>query len=216
MTVAAKICGLKTPEALAEAVSGGAAYVGFIFYPPSPRALSPADAAKLAARVPASVKTVAVFVNPGDDEIAAVLAAHDNDILQLHGTESPERVAAIKARFGRPVMKAIPVAGPEDIEIAKQYQGIADLLLFDAKAPKSMADALPGGNGLRFDWELLANRWTSTTPWMLSGGLDAETLAEAVATSGARMVDVSSGVEDSPGVKSLAKIRAFLAAVERL
>ncbi|MDA5194582.1 phosphoribosylanthranilate isomerase [Govanella unica] len=216
MSVSAKICGLTTPEAVAEAVRHGADYLGFVFYPRSPRALSYEAAAQLAAVVPAGVKTVALFVDPSDADIAAALQAHAFDLLQLHGNETPERIAALRARFGRPVIKAIPVSGLEDIEKARQYIDVADMLLFDAKAPKSMADALPGGNGLSFDWELLASHWTSDKPWMLSGGLDADCLEDAVTTSGATRVDVSSGVEERPGIKSLAKIRAFLAVAARL
>lgn len=214
--VQAKICGLTSRAAVEAALAGGAAYLGFVSYPPSPRSLSADAAAALACLAPAGVQTVAVVVDPSDDELTALLAAHPFDVLQLHGRETPERVAAVAARFRRPVMKAVPVAGPEDITSARAYEQVADLLLFDAKPPKSMAGALPGGNGLAFDWELLAARAPSATPWMLSGGLDVATLAVAVATSGARMVDVSSGVEDRPGEKSVEKIRAFLAAVKNL
>ncbi|HZK91063.1 MAG TPA: phosphoribosylanthranilate isomerase [Stellaceae bacterium] len=210
MSVAAKICGLSSEAAVAAAVAGGAAYVGFVFYPPSPRSVGPARAGELCAAVPAGVKRVALFVDADDAAIAAALAAAPIDILQFHGAETPERVAGAKRRFGRAVMKAIPVAGPDDVAAAARYEEAADLLLFDAKPPRR-ADALPGGNGLAFDWRLIAGRdWR--LPWMLSGGLTAALLPEAVRISGATAVDVSSGVESAPGRKEVDKIHAFLAA----
>jgi phosphoribosylanthranilate isomerase len=208
MSVAAKICGLSSEAAVDAAVAGGAAYVGFVFYPPSPRAVSPARAGELCTATPASVRRVALFVDADDAVIETVLTAAPIDILQFHGVETPERVAEAKRRFGRRVMKAISVAGPEDVAAAARYEDVADLLLFDAKPPRR-ADALPGGNGLVFDWRLIAGReWR--LPWMLSGGLTAELLPEAVRISGARAVDVSSGVERRPGDKDPSKIRAFL------
>jgi phosphoribosylanthranilate isomerase len=208
MTVAAKICGLSSEAAVEAAVDGGAAYVGFVFYPPSPRSVSPARAAELCAAVPSGVKRVALFVDAVDAAIAAVLDAAPIDILQFHGSESPERVADARHRFGRAVMKAISMASPDDVAAASRYEDVADLLLFDAKPPRR-ANALPGGNGLVFDWRLIAGRaWR--LPWMLSGGLTAELLPEAVRISGANAVDVSSGVERSPGDKDPEKIRAFL------
>ncbi|UCH74233.1 MAG: phosphoribosylanthranilate isomerase [Rhodospirillales bacterium] len=215
MTVRAKICGLNNPEAVAAAVTGGAAFVGFVFYPPSPRAVTPERAAGLAADVPGSVGKVGLFVDADDDEIDAALAATALDILQLHGTESPERVSELRARTGLRVMKAIPVAAPADVERAPDYYEAADWLMFDAKPPKDMAGALPGGNALAFDW-LLLKGWDFPLPWMLAGGLDADNVAEAVRLSGARFVDTSSGVEDSPGVKNPDRIRAFLTAVAAL
>jgi phosphoribosylanthranilate isomerase len=212
--IAAKICGLTTVAAVRAAVAGGADYLGFVFYPPSPRAVSPAEVARLCAAAPAGVVRVGLFVDADDATIAAVLGAAPIDILQFHGGESPGRVAEVKARFARPVMKAVPVGGREDLPIAARYQDVADLLLFDARPP-ARPDALPGGNGVPFDWEVLAGRrWRR--PWFLSGGLTAETLAQAVRSSGARAVDVSSGVERRPGVKDPAKIRAFLAATRGL
>jgi phosphoribosylanthranilate isomerase len=214
MTVAAKICGLSSEAAVAAVVAGGAAFVGFVFYPPSPRSVTPARAGELCAAVPASVKRVGLFVDADDAAIATVLAAARLDILQFHGGESPERVAEAQRRFARPVMKAIAIAGPEDVAAASRYEGAADMLLFDAKPPRR-ADALPGGNGLAFDWQLIAGReWQ--LPWMLSGGLTAEVLAEAIRISGATAVDVSSGVERRPGDKDLDKIRAFLDVARRL
>ena len=214
MSVEAKICGLKEAEAMAQAVAGGAAMVGLVFYPPSPRAVTPAEATRLAAMAPPPIRKVALFVDAEDDEIAAVVAEAEIDLLQLHGAETPARVAEIKNRFGLPAMKAIKVAARADIEAAGAYEAVADILLLDAKAPKSMADALPGGNGLIFDWGLLQGR-TWRCPWMLAGGLDADNVARAVRISGATMVDVSSGVEHAPGVKNPRAIKAFLDAVRQ-
>lgn len=209
MAVAAKICGLNEAAAVAAAVAGGAGFVGFVFYPPSPRAVTPAAAAALAAAVPESVARVGLFVDPDDALLADTLAAVALDMVQLHGRETPARVAAIKARFALPAMKAVPVACAADLDAAAAYQEVADWLLFDAKPPAGMTGALPGGNALSFDWQLLAGRrWAK--PWMLSGGLSADNLGEAVRVSGARAVDVSSGVEDRPGLKNPAKIAAFL------
>src|SRR6266404_8666141 len=199
MPISVKICGLSSEEGLAAAIEGGAAYLGFVFYPPSPRAVSPARAAALCAAVPAGVRRVGSFVDAADETIRAVLDVAPLDILQFHGHEGPERVAAAKARFHIAVMKAIAVAAPEDVRAAADYEAVADLLLFDAKPPRR-ADALPGGNGLAFDWRLIAgHQWRR--PWMLSGGLTAELLAEAVRISGASVVDVSSHVERCPGDK---------------
>jgi phosphoribosylanthranilate isomerase len=214
MSVAAKICGLSSDAAVAAAVAGGAADLGFVFYPLSPRAVTPEQAARLCAAVPTGIARVGLFVDADDDAIAAVLAAAPIDILQFHGSESPHRVAQAKLRFRRKVMKAVAIAGTDDVCGAREYEEVADLLLFDAKPP-CRADALPGGNGLAFDWELIAGRsWR--LPWMLSGGLTAELLPEAVRISGAAMVDVSSGVETRPGEKDPDKIRAFLAAARGL
>jgi len=214
MRVAAKICGLSSEASVAAAVAGGAAYVGFVFYPPSPRCVDARRAGELAAAVPAAVRRVGLFVDADDKAIGAVLDAAPIDILQFHGHESPERVALARERFGRAVMKAISVAGPEDVALGAAYEDAADLLLFDAKPPRREG-ALPGGNGLAFDWRLIAGRsWRR--PWMLSGGLTAALLPEAVRISGAAIVDVSSGVESAPGRKDIGKIRAFLAAAAAL
>jgi phosphoribosylanthranilate isomerase len=214
MSVRAKICGLSSEAGVAAAIEGGAAYVGFVFYPPSPRAVSPERAARLCAAVPSGVQRVALFVDADDASIAAVLDLAPIDILQFHGQESPDRVADVKARFDRPVMKAIAIAGPQDVLAASRYEDRADMLLFDAKPPRR-ADALPGGNGLAFDWRLIADRrWR--LPWMLSGGLTAELLPEAVRISGAAAVDVSSGVERRPGDKDPNKIREFLRVARNL
>ena len=214
MGVAAKICGLSTEEAVAAAITGGAAYLGFNFYPASPRAVTPQRAAQLCASVPAGIARVGLFVDAEDEMIGAALAVAPLDILQFHGTETPERVLEARLRFGRPIIKAVPIAGPEDVVGAVRYEDAADCLLFDAKPPRR-PDALPGGNGLAFDWGLIAGR-TWPLPWMLSGGLTAELLPEAVRISGATAVDVSSGVESRPGVKDPGKIRAFLAAASAL
>jgi len=215
MTVEAKICGVNSLAAVEAAAKGGAELIGLNFYPPSPRAVSPEEAAQLADRAPPGVTRVGVFVDPDDDQLAATLAKVPLDLLQLHGRESPRRVAEIRARFARPVMKVIKLAKEEDLAAASAYLGLVDRLMFDAKAPQAAKDALPGGNAVAFDWRLLAGRrWAK--PWLLAGGLTADNLAEAVDTTGARGVDVSSGVEDAPGRKSPAKIAAFLAAAKAL
>jgi phosphoribosylanthranilate isomerase len=215
MTVTAKICGLKTPEAVAAAVEGGAAFVGFNFYGRSPRYVDPAMVKALGARVPAAVRKVGLLVDDSDVRIAEILSRCDLDLLQLHGHETPERVAAIRARFGKEVIKAIPVSEAADLDRAAAYEGVADYLMFDAKPPKSMANALPGGNALSFDWTLLAGR-NFQVPWLLAGGLTPDNLIDAVRISGAPMVDVSSGVEDRPGEKNVSKIKAFLDATRHI
>lgn len=215
MTVRAKICGLNDSASVLAAVEGGAAFVGFVFYPPSPRAVTPDSVAELAALVPAGVGKAGLFVDAADAEIDAAIAGAALDMLQLHGKETPERVSGLRARTGKRVMKVVPVAASADLERAPDYYEAADWLMFDAKPPKDMANALPGGNALAFDWLLLKDR-DFPLPWMLAGGLDAGNVAKAVRLSSARYVDVSSGVEDSPGVKSPARIRAFLKAVAGL
>ncbi len=207
-----KICGLSTPATVDAAVQAGARYVGFVFYPPSPRAVSVELAGQLARRLPTGVRSVGLFVEPSDDELDDTLSKVPLDLIQLHGGELPARVAEVRRSVSIPVMKAIRVATSEDVAEAEAYQAAADRLLFDAKPPKTVA-SLPGGNGLAFDWSLLAGRRWSV-PWMLSGGLTVDTVAAAVARTGAPAVDVSSGVEDRPGAKSVAKIRAFVAAAQ--
>lgn len=215
MSVQAKICGLSTAEALHTAIRGGARFVGLVFYPPSRRNVTPELAAALAASVPESITRVGLFVDPTDDLLAGVLERVPLDLLQLHGSETPRRVAEIKARFGKAVMKAIPIAAPEDPDAALPYLDVVDWLLFDAKPPRGDPVALPGGNGLAFDWQLLGGRrWSK--PWMLSGGLTAKNVDEAVATTHASVVDVSSGVEIRHGIKDLGKISEFLARVGSL
>jgi phosphoribosylanthranilate isomerase len=215
MTVLAKICGLKTPEALDAAIEGGAALVGFVFFPPSPRNVDPATVRDLCARVPVGVRKVGLLVDESDARIAEILGACALDLLQLHGKETPARAADIRTRFGKPVIKAISVSEAADLDRATAYEEVADYLMFDAKPPKSMANALPGGNALSFDWTLLGNR-RFKLPWFLAGGLTPDNLIEAVRISGAPMVDVSSGVEDRPGEKNVSKIKAFLDASKRV
>lgn len=215
MKVRAKICGLNDPEAVGAAIEGGAAFVGFVFYAPSPRAVTADRAGELAVAVPASVGKVGLFVDAGDDEIDAVISRVALDMLQLHGAETPERAAGLRARTGLRVMKAVPVAASADVERATAYYHSADWLMFDAKPPTDMSNALPGGNALAFDW-LLLKGWDFPLPWMLAGGLDADNVGEAVRLSGTHFVDTSSGVESRPGVKDPERIRAFLKAVAAL
>ena len=206
MPVTAKICGLSTPEALDAAIAGGASHVGFVFFPPSPRNVGFEQARSLMARVPTHVGTVGVFVDPDEALLSAALAT-GIQVVQLHKT-APERAAAIRARV--PVWAAVAIKTSADIGQAAAYRGAADRILYDAKTPDTAA--LPGGMGLRFDWKLLDNI-PQPLPWALSGGLDAGNVREAVNVTGARLVDVSSGVESAPGVKDVAKIAAFLQAV---
>lgn len=213
MTVAAKICGVKDRAALDAAVAGGAAYVGFVFYPRSPRNVTPAEAGALAAALPATTTAVALAVDPDDALVDAILGgAPDIGMFQLHGAETPERVSELRARTGKKAMKAIKVSEAADLDAARTYLSAADMLLFDAKPPAGMKNALPGGNAVSFDWTILSGRgWP--LPWMLSGGLDPDNVTEAIRVSGAPAVDVSSGVESAPGVKDPARIAAFLKAV---
>jgi phosphoribosylanthranilate isomerase len=205
--VSVKICGLRTTVDVAAAADAGARYVGFVFFPKSPRHLEVADAAVLAAAVPVGICKVALTVNADDAMLDALTQAVPLDMLQLHGSESPERVAQVKARYGLPVMKAVGLSGPDDLPDLDAYMQVADQILVDAKPPKG-AD-LPGGNGLAFDWRLIAGRrWP--VPWMLAGGLTAGNVADAVRLTGARQLDVSSGVESAPGVKDVSLIRAFI------
>ncbi len=214
MTVATKICGLTEPESLRAAVAGGARYVGFVFYPRSPRAIAPPMAAELARLLPTGVRSVGLFVDPDDEFLEHVTGQVPLDLIQLHGGETPRRIAEIKGRYALPVMKAIRVGGPEDLTAAMEAAEVSDRLLFDAKPPAKVS-ALPGGNGIAFDWTILAGRsWPR--PWMLSGGLTADNVAEAVRVTGATEVDVSSGVEDRPGHKDPALVRAFLSTVAGL
>jgi len=209
MAVKAKICGLNHPAAIAAAVAGGASHVGFVFYPPSPRSIDPLKAASLAAGIPDGIVKVGLFVDASDEDFARTLAEAKLDMLQLHGDETPRRIKDVRRKFGKPVMKALKVASAADIAAADEYLPVVDWLLFDAKPPPDMKGALPGGNAISFDWSLIAGRdWSK--PWMLSGGLNERNLADAVRTTGARTIDVSSGVEDSPGKKNPEKIAAFL------
>ena len=204
-----KICGLRTAGDVAAVARAGAAYAGFVFFPKSPRHLSIPEAKALALAVPTGLAKVALVVNAQDFALEAILAEVPIDMLQLHGAETPERVAEVRDRFGLPVMKAVGLAGEADLAAIMDYSLVADQLLIDAK-PGSGTD-LPGGNGLAFDWRLLVGRkWLR--PWMLAGGLGPQNVAEAIRLTGARQVDVSSGVETEPGVKDHAKIAAFVAA----
>jgi phosphoribosylanthranilate isomerase len=211
MPVKVKICGIKTPEALQVALAARADFVGFVFYPPSPRSLSPEVAAELAELARGRARIVALIVDADDAMIERIVATVEPDLLQLHGSETPERVAEIVRRWGRPAIKAIKVESAGDAERALDYTDVAQLILFDAKAPKDLAGALPGGNGLAFDWRLIA-AVRDRVPFMLSGGLTPDNVATAIAATGATIVDVSSGVETAPGVKSPDLIRQFIAA----
>ena len=215
MGVSAKICGLNTLESVAAAVSGDAGFIGFVFFPPSPRYVAPDKAAALSRAVPPTVTTVGLFVDASDDVIAETLRTVNLDMLQLHGNESPDRVRELGGRFGLETMKAIKVESAADVEAASEYDESADWLLFDAKAPRDMEGALPGGNAVTFDWRLLRG-WSRKRPWMLSGGLDADNVSEAASISGAVVVDVSSGVEDRPGSKNPRLIERFLDTVGAL
>jgi len=213
MSIDVKICGLKTPEAIAAAVEGGAKMLGFVFFEKSPRNVTRDTARALLEHVPEGVTKVALLVNPSDDAARIIARDLTFDMVQLHGPENPARVAEIKAITELAVMKAMGIAGVDDIARAHDYEGVADRILLDAKPPENAA--LPGGNALSFDWNLIAGEnWKK--PWMLAGGLNAQNLAEAVKTSGATFVDVSSGVEDAPGRKSSAKIREFLELAQSL
>ena len=206
-----KICGLKTPETLAAALDAGADMVGFVFFPKSPRHIDLATAEGLGRQAQGKALKVALTVDADDAALAAIVAALNPDLLQLHGHESPERVAAIRARFGLPVMKAIGVAHADDLTDVQAFAAVADRLLFDAKPPKDAAH--PGGNGLAFDWSLLTGLDLSI-PSMVSGGLDPANVAEALRRTKAQGVDVSSGVETAPGQKDPAKITAFVRAAK--
>jgi phosphoribosylanthranilate isomerase len=210
MTVAVKICGLSTPEALDVAIDSGADMLGFVFFPPSPRHLSYEAARSLAQRVRGGALKVALSVDASDDELAAIVEALAPDFLQLHGAETPQRVRILRTRFDIPIMKALPIAAPADLARMQDYAGVADRLIFDARPPREATR--PGGLGNRFDWHLLENIETEK-PFMLSGGLDAGNVAEALRITRAGGVDVSSGVERAPGEKEPEKIRAFIAAV---
>lgn len=212
MPVTAKICGLSTPETLDAAIAGGASHVGFVFFARSPRNLPFDRAAALAARSPTQVVRVGVFVDPDDALVDAAVAAGRLDALQLHET-APARVAALRTRTGREAWAAVAVKRRADLDAARHFAGAADRILYDAKTPEGAA--LPGGMGVRFDWALL-DGFAHPLPWALSGGLDARNVGEAATRTGARLVDVSSGVEDAPGTKNVDKIAAFLQAVRRL
>ncbi len=211
MDIRVKICGLKEPEHVAAAAEAGAAYVGFVFFEKSPRNVSLERARDLAVEVPVGVAKVALTVNADNAFLDELVETVPLDMLQLHGQESPERLQEVRSRFGLPVMKAIGIADAEDVAKIDAYGAVADQLLVDAKPPKNAE--LPGGNGLSFDWRLV-NRKYWPRPWMLAGGLTADNVAEAIKMTGARQLDLSSGVESAPGVKDVGLIRAFMKAVQ--
>jgi phosphoribosylanthranilate isomerase len=211
MPTKVKICGLKTETALEAALAGGADYVGLVFFPPSPRNVTPAVAKALASRARGQAKIVALMVDPDDALIAEVVAAAAPDLIQLHGHETPTRVAEIRTRWGIPLMKAVPVETADDARAARQFSPAADLILFDALAPAD--SARPGGNGAPFDWRTLLGV-TEGIPFVLSGGLTPDNVAEAIRLTGATTVDVSSGVESRPGEKDPELIRRFLRAAK--
>lgn len=213
MTVQVKICGLSTPETVNAALKGGASHVGFVFFPKSPRNLTPEKAAALAARVEGKAKIVGLFVDPTADDIDRIHAQVHLDVIQLHGDEPPTVVSRIRMTSGLEVWKALPVRTARDLNDAQKYRGAASLILYDAKPPAG--SDLPGGNGLRFDWELLRGH-QHPLRWALSGGLDASNIAEAVRITNAPLLDVSSGVESTPGMKNVDKIAAFLKAARTL
>jgi phosphoribosylanthranilate isomerase len=204
MSIAVKICGIKTAEAIDAAARAGATHAGFNFYPASPRSVTPADAGKLAERAP-GVRSVALTVDADDTTLHAISAGLHPQMWQLHGNETPERVAAIRQTFRVPVIKAVAISRKADIALARKFEAVADWLLFDAKP-----DALPGGNGLVFDWQIIAGeKWTK--PWFLSGGLTPANVADAVRTTRTHAVDVSSGVESTRGHKDVKLIESFVA-----
>ena len=208
--IAVKICGLRTAVDISTAAEAGARYVGFVFFPKSPRALTAEEARPLAQSVPPGLAKVALVVDMDDAALDATVGNVPIDMIQLHGSETPDRVVEIRRRYGLPVMKAVGLAGPGDLDRIADYEKVADQILVDAKPPEG--GVLPGGNGIAFDWRLIAGRaWTK--PWMLAGGLTPDTVAEAARLTGAQQVDVSSGVERAPGIKEPDLIRAFLKAV---
>jgi phosphoribosylanthranilate isomerase len=205
--VSVKICGLATVDDVRACADAGANYMGLVFFEKSPRNITIPAARELALAAPMGLAKVALVVNPSDAELDAITATVPLDMLQLHGREKPERVAEVKARYGLPVMKAVGIADGDDLPKLESYFGVADQILVDAKPPKG--GELPGGNGLSFDWRLIAGRrWPC--PWMLAGGLTTENVAEAVTMTGAKQVDVSSGVEDAPGQKNAELIQKFV------
>ena len=212
MDLTAKICGLRTPETLHAAIEAGADWVGFVFFPKSPRHVSLDEAKALGIRVAGRAKKVALLVDAPDSMIAEVIAALQPDFLQLHGHETPERVSEIKQLFGLPLIKALGIADHDDLIRGRAYENVVDWMLYDAKPPKQTA--LPGGNGVSFDWALLKDAGKQHH-FMLSGGLDVDNVANALAITGAAGVDVSSGVESAPGIKDPKRIKAFMARVRQ-
>ncbi len=211
MPVKVKICGVRTPSIIAAAADAGADYVGLVFFPRSLRHVAPDAAKALAEAAKGRIKTVAVMVDPEDALIDQVVGTVGPDMIQLHGGETPERAAAIKARAGVPILKAIPVGGASDVKEAAAFAGIADMILFDSKAPS--ASGISGGNGVAFDWQALCGM-ASREPFALSGGLHPGNVGEAIVKTGAALIDVSSGVESAPGEKDADLVRQFVAAAK--
>jgi phosphoribosylanthranilate isomerase len=212
MSTIIKICGLSTPESVTTCIEEGADWIGFIFFPKSPRNVSVEKAAELAAPAKGKVRRIAVTVNADDALLDKIVTVMQPDILQLHGSETVERTAEIKKRFSLPVMKAFSIGTAEDLQKIEPYKEISDFILLDAKAPTG--SNLPGGNGVSFDWNLLS-RLDPSMKYLLSGGLNLENIIQALDVSGARSVDISSGVESTPGVKDIAKIAAFIKTIRQ-
>ncbi len=213
MAVRVKICGLSTEADIACAISAGADFIGLMFYPPSPRNVDVETAARFAGMARGKTAIVAVTVDADAQLLDEIMRSVRPDYIQAHGSETPERIAEMSARTGKPVIKVIKVKDATDIRTAAHYAGVAGMFLFDSKAPEDLADALPGGNGLAFDWTLLGGSG-GPRDFMLSGGLDADNVARAIEVTGAPIVDVSSGVETAPGKKDCALIRNFIEAAK--
>jgi len=213
MPVEVKICGLSTPETVDAAIAAGADMIGLVFFPKSPRNVTLDQAAALAERARGKARIVALVVDAGDAELAAIIEKVDPDLIQAHGAESPERIADIGRLTGKPVIKAIRVKDDADIAAAADFASVASLILYDAKAPETLGSSLPGGNGHAFDWGLLEG--ARRPAFMLAGGLTPENVAEAIRVTGAPVVDVSSGVETAPGVKDIGLIRKFIEAARQ-
>ena len=209
--VRVKICGLRDAASIKAACDAGAAYLGFVFFPKSPRNVTIDEAAALALEVPLGVAKVALVVDASDAFLDELTAKVPLDMLQLHGKESPERVTEVRERYGLPVMKAIGISSPDDLVQIDIYAQVADQILVEPKQPKD--SDRPGGNGAAWDWKIVRRKYW-TRPWMLAGGLNADNVAQAIDMTGARQVDVSSGVESAPGVKDAEKIRAFIEAAQ--
>ena len=210
-----KICGLNNKETVEVAVKAGASHLGFIFYPPSPRSLTPKEAGYIASTTPNHIKRVAVIVDARDDLINDIIQSLSPHILQLHGSETTSRIQEIKEKFKLPIMKAIKVANFDDIKSSQQYNDSSDFLLFDAKPPILSKDSLPGGNGISFDWGLLGSAKIKK-PWFLSGGIHVGNVHQAIKITGSKSIDISSGVEDQPGVKNVEKIEGFMKSLKEV
>lgn len=213
LSVEVKICGLDRLETVDAAVNAGARMLGFVFYPPSPRNLTSNEASSLTNRVPAGASRVGLFVNPTNENIEKILNKNELDLLQLHGEETPERVSEIKKITKLGVIKVLKISSVKDLKNIPIYESVSDWLMFDALPPKDMKRALPGGNALSFDWNILKDAEIAR-PWILAGGLNIKNVKEAVQTSGAKVVDVSSGVEEMPSIKSVKLIHAFINAAQ--